>query len=207
MVIKEIVCVTPGFFIMVSLIMCLFETKFILCILLSVLIHELGHFVGIRVLKGKIKRITFSFGGLTINYDGCNMTYLGEAAVAFMGPFFRILFAMFGALLWRKYRESLFLYLFCVNSAYFIFNMLPVSFLDGGKMLKYTVTHYFGVDAGEVWGNIMEALVLMILVIFGIIVLAKSKNNISYLFVSLYMIILCCKNKQNGVKFLYRNEI
>ncbi len=102
-----------------------------------VLIHEMGHFAGARLFKWRISRIDIlPFGGAAVVEEHGTRPFHEEVWVAVLGPVQHIWLT--GAALLLSQRDVIsaddFNWFFLLNITLFIFNLLPIWPLDGGKV-------------------------------------------------------------------------
>ena len=112
-----------------------FGLKFAIVFVLLIAIHELGHVIFVRGFGLSAPAIIFlpGFGAFT-TWRGAPQSVAQESAIAFGGP----LLGTLGGLVCFAYgyvTNEPFWYA-CANTAFFLnlFNMIPLSFFDGGRM-------------------------------------------------------------------------
>lgn len=99
----------------------------ILSLLAAVLMHECGHALALLLLDSGVDSICLTSTGLRIDYRRA-LTSVGELLAALAGPAF--------GLLWALCAHALNFELSCYLSlALTLFNMLPISIMDGGRAL------------------------------------------------------------------------
>lgn len=101
--------------------------------ILSCIAHEAGHIFSSRICTGKWPQIKAGVFGLRMkNNVALNKHYI---AILFSGPFVNIFLTIITCIT-LKSSFSLNKYIFMlVNAIVFIFNMLPIYYLDGGQIL------------------------------------------------------------------------
>ncbi len=115
-------------------------------ILISIYLHELGHAWGCQVQGIPVRRIVLHGGGGFCEHARSGTRTEQELIIA-MGPIVNLtLWALSSLASWylvvntELYEVSGYLWLFSrINIALFVFNMLPVQPLDGGKLLQLTL--------------------------------------------------------------------
>jgi Zn-dependent protease len=192
--------ITPGFFLMISLIYFFASLKFLGILLFSSILHETGHILAILLSKGKLVCLEFGFGALSIKYDSSCISYNGEIAAAVSGPVMNIFAAVIFAYLWRETGRPDMLLFTGVNFALCIFNLLPLSFLDGGRAVFAFISCVFGISVAEKVKRVLDIITLLLAFIFGISVFSKNGTNPVPLIISTLLIIFCCKRRESGVK-------
>lgn len=108
-----------------------------------VLFHEFGHYAMAHFFKWRIQSIMlWVFGGVMNTEEHGNKPIYEEALVTIAGPFQHLIiyiglyFLSIGNVLPVSVLELIFYY----NTAIFIFNLLPIWPLDGGKLLFICLT-------------------------------------------------------------------
>jgi|SRR5690625_2479247 len=107
-------------------------------ILSIVLIHEFGHFIMASYFKWRIRRIMlWVFGGVMETDEHGNKPIWEEALVIIAGPFQHIFIyiAIFFISMLQLMPSSAVDLILYYNTIIFIFNLLPIWPLDGGKLL------------------------------------------------------------------------
>jgi stage IV sporulation protein FB len=110
-----------------------------LCLLLLIIfVHEMGHAVAASFFSWRIKRISFlPFGGVAEMDEHGNRPLREEAIVTLAGPLQHIWLVGVGFLFYEMnvISTDLFELFFQYNLMVFIFNLLPIWPLDGGKLV------------------------------------------------------------------------
>lgn len=103
-----------------------------------IIIHELGHFIGAKIVKWQVKKIiVLPFGGITIFDEFLSKSLYEEFIILLLGPLFQIIFyisfnSIFGFnLLLHNYHYAL-----------LFFNILPIFPLDGYKLLNIFINKF-----------------------------------------------------------------
>jgi Zn-dependent protease len=153
-----------------------FSTSFLL--LSSIIAHEVFHtFVSLN--QGvKIKKITFYFLGSILQIDKYCQTALGNIKIAIVRPLLCFTTA-FVLLLITNYSESQELIAINIISRVGLLNLflgflnlIPISFLDGGNLLKSIIWHFSGSkNKGRNFLNKVNLFLSFSALIFGIICL------------------------------------
>lgn len=101
-------------------------------IMLSAIIHELGHIIAIRNLGYRIRRTDIlPMGALIVCPEG--IPHRDEFKIAIFGPLFSVAAAFFAFGLFLIFNSTETLFAVIINLVFGFFNMLPVKKLDGGK--------------------------------------------------------------------------
>ena len=106
----------------------------IAALLPGVLIHEMGHYLFLRLARLHPRSLSLGLFGLEMDYFGC-LSGVSGFLVILAGPIFGLVWAIFAALQHGEYwslTSGLSLSLSLVN-------LLPVLPLDGGRLLSYAL--------------------------------------------------------------------
>lgn len=113
-------------------------------VLLASAVHELGHFLMLRSFGARIRGLRVEMLGMVMETDMSHLSYLQELAATVAGPGANLLSAIFLA-----EQEKGFV-LAGANLALCLFNLLPLSPLDGGRAVELCLVWLLGPDRGEV---------------------------------------------------------
>lgn len=129
--------ITTYIIILLSFLSGYFEIVFLT--ILSITIHELGHFLTASLLKLKVSEIKiFMFGGVTILDENLTIDIKKELLTLIMGPLTQILFSILIFIIYKNGNINIRTWnLFLnINILLLSFNLLPVLPLDGGKLIN-----------------------------------------------------------------------
>ncbi len=144
--------------------------------LVSAALHEAAHLAVMRWLGSKPQSVRLIPGGINIAERDIN-TPPRQALILAAGPFSNLLLALLSSGDLKH-----------LNILLFIFNMLPVEGLDGGRLLGIMITALWGNQAAVIT---VKALTLLLAVLFlsGFLwLLAVGKSNYSLIVFSLYLV-------------------
>ena len=131
---KERFSISPGAVLLIAAAYFAVGIKPVLAVLLSVVVHELGHAAAIRLLGGRVVSVRFDSSGLCMDGNGMD-SQARELAVFASGPAAGLVFAAACS----RYPENEFaVMLTAIGLAMTAYNLLPVYPLDGGRMV-YTM--------------------------------------------------------------------
>lgn len=118
-------------------------TGFMRFSLAAALLHEAGHIAVFALVTKGMPSISFNAGGISLN---CNTAFLNkkhDIAVTLGGPFINIIIFLICIVL-IEIKASIRLYFFAATNIFFaILNLLPFSFLDGGRIAELIVPVQF----------------------------------------------------------------
>lgn len=179
---------TPGFFILASVLIFFLDAEALFCVLLTVFVHEFAHIIMMKAFKIKTKRMVFSAGGLSIEYDGRYTPYLTEIAIATAGPASNILLASAAGYGYLNNPCDLWSLLLIFNLATALYNMLPIKGLDGGKMLQSFLSLVFDSFGVETVLRCLGYIFSVFVLISGTVVFFKSGFNFTLLIGAVWLL-------------------
>ena len=181
-------------------------------IMLFAIIHELGHLfagvlTGMRPEKLEIKPygVSISFKLFPKDYNikikNGNRLELKKIFVALAGPLTNLIIVLLVVLI---HRENPIRYtIIYSNILLFIFNLLPIYPLDGGRIIKSILHILYGKRNAEKYVNIISFIFLMIITFISSILVYKLENIAIFLIiVALWIMYL-----REDIKYKKRNEI
>lgn len=162
--------VSPGFLVLLGLLCYLDQGADLLGPgLLACALHELGHWLAICLLGGKVARLRLTAVGAELALDGSRpLSYGRECAAALAGPAASLLTAELAA--WSR------LYLLAgLSLGQGLFNLLPVLPLDGGRALGLLLS-LGGEDRAQRTMRVLSAVVSGVLLGVGLVLLRVFGN-------------------------------
>lgn len=162
------------FIAMLTLMTVVFKNENIVLCFLFCILHELGHFFAMLALGQRIRKIVFGYFGVRIECDTATMSGTRETIVAAAGPLVNLALAIVFCVLGKQNELSL-------NLSLFIFNLLPVKMLDGGRILSHFFSYTFMKTVGIIVG--------IVLLILGVVIIHFTRSNFIFLIVSIYILL------------------
>ena len=107
---------------------------FIKLSILCAVLHESGHFLAFWLLTKKPPQISCSPFGFQLEMDGVLLPSRSENLLLAAGPAANLLAAAAGWALVSRRASYLCYFFLCENLCMALFNLLPVRFLDGGRL-------------------------------------------------------------------------
>lgn len=128
------IIVSPAVPVVLAVFICLSSSAILSAIILAALCHELGHYMTVRLLGGWVDSVTFSALGAEMQIaDERRLSYGREILATAAGPMVNLLLSVLMA---TAGRYAAIFYLFAgVQLVLGIFNLLPITPLDGGSIL------------------------------------------------------------------------
>lgn len=181
------------------------QIKIYAILMLFALVHELGHVIMGIILGFKIEAISIIPTGFTVKFKAeCknyniqikngNLLSVKKILIALAGPLVNI-FIVIATLTYYKFTQSLYIVhiptdlVIYSNILIFIFNLVPIYPLDGGRILKETVHIFKGIYRSYIVTNKISNIMVIILTILSSIFILAYKN-IAILIIIIYLWIL-----------------
>ncbi len=165
------------------------RTGLVIPTLFSVLLHEVGHLIFMWIFECEPKSIKLVPASISIT-RGISAKKYGDLLISLAGPMVNLIMfcSLYVNFLITKSAFSLDCAL--INLAFFIFNLLPVSGLDGGAILKIILSKKLKdpLKAERIVRIITLAVGLLVSII-GITLIINGELNISVFIVAIYIII------------------
>lgn len=127
--------VRPGGVFLLALLYFFGDLQILAVLLGSILVHELGHILVLRLFGAGVRRIRFDFTGLCIDYHGLRLTRGQEFLAAAAGPLAGGLTAWAASFLGNWYASEFLLLFAGTGLVLTLFNLIPAKPLDGWRML------------------------------------------------------------------------
>lgn len=160
------------------------------------LFHEGGHFIAAKYLGMKIKIFKIMPFGAELRFENQHKVKgMREIALSISGPLVNLLFCISSIAFLPQTESSQFF--ICANASVFIFNMLPVLPLDGGRIMKAL----FYLRSGEI-SSVKYVLVIskifdVILIILGFGILYYTEFNFSILLIGVFVMFYIFDENKN----------
>lgn len=162
--------------------------------------HELGHLLAAASFSARIEQVKIGLVGAVIRYDNSRLSYGQELVCISAGPAFNLLSAAASAAYGSIFGSEAAYAFAGANIALFLFNMLPVSILDGGRIINISVRALKGPTAADNLSFYADMAVSSVLFIFSAVMTVAGRLNATLMCLSAVMLILCCKKAEIGVK-------
>lgn len=162
------------------------RTGLVIPTLFAVFIHETGHLLAMWAADCQPKQIRLIPSSVQI-VRSFSPKRCGEAAIAFCGPAANLV--IFGVLTANyfifKSEQSITFAL--LNLVIAVFNLLPVSGLDGGTLLTLFVAHFTDIYRAERIVRIITAVFAFAAFLLGVYLWVSGTVNISVFIVAVYL--------------------
>ena len=126
------VYIAPAVFLFFSAVLLFLPSGFLMIIFSASLLHELGHYAALRLMKGCVKELSITPLGVEMSIEG-TLSYGQELLLAAAGPAVNILVAVILSHMGIKWEVC-----YMISGVHLIlgiFNLLPIMPLDGGRLL------------------------------------------------------------------------
>ena len=159
-------------------------------VVLSAVIHELGHIVVCLLFGSRVEAIALSAVGAELRFFyPIQLTYGKESLIALAGPAANALLGV-AALLFDSY------FLSVTSFGLGAFNLLPILPLDGGRVLSNFISELVNPMAADRVLAISEGVLIGILLGIGAVA-ALNYANIMLLMVSIWLLFGCIRKKNH----------
>lgn len=151
----------------------------VICCIAAAALHESGHLLMMRLFRVRVRAVSVRLFDVRIGAERPD-TFCADLCVTLGGPAANFLCAPVFLPFSRKMLSA--------NLALGIFNMIPVTSLDGGRLLYLLLSRRFLPKTCSV---ILKAVSFFLLIPFltaGLLVLFRSGYNYSLLAISLYLL-------------------
>lgn len=159
--------------------------SFAVALVYLLFVHEMGHLYAAKKIKLPTSPAIFiPFMGAAIGMKERPKNAKDEGFLAYMGPVFGLLSFLPAIPLYYFTHEPFWALLIVFGSMINLFNLIPLSPLDGGRIVAGISTKLWGVGlvlllAFAIWSKSIVAFLVLIMGIFQLISVHKEQKNIS----------------------------
>ncbi len=169
---------------------CLIERSVLpVYVVISALIHEIGHLVSMKALKYPPASFEIQPVGFKIVRQNAYGGYISDMIVAASGPLVNLLAVLVVYIFALVSRTDTAAFIIAVNLSLFAMNIIPVGILDGGRILYALLAHFFGIRAADSITPKVSVAFSIALVLVGIITFSINGYNFSLLLIGIYLLI------------------
>lgn len=164
------------------------RTGLIIPTLFAVFIHESGHLLAMWAADCQPKAVRLIPTSVQI-IRGFSTKKYGEAAIAFCGPAANLV--LFGVLYanYNIFGSEISLNFAILNLVIAVFNLLPVSGLDGGTILTLFIARFTNVYKAESIVRIITVVFAVVAFLLGVYLASIGTVNISVFIVAIYLLV------------------
>ena len=152
----------------------------------AVIIHELSHIVFLVRFKVPIIGISVYPFGIDIKADTLRLSYKKELVVTLAGCLSNLLCALTGFVIFHFISTPYILFFIMCHSALGFFNLIPVSFFDGGRALRLLLYDSFEIDTAFCLQRICDIFSCLVFLLAGMFLIVFSHINLSVVALSIY---------------------
>ncbi|MCI8361346.1 MAG: hypothetical protein HFE86_08440 [Clostridiales bacterium] len=156
--------------------------------LLAVLLHEGGHLLAMACCDALPKAVRLRAGRVSIEKSGRLLGRKEEAAVAAAGPLVNLLCAGAGLLVYTCWGGDPAALFGAVHMLFALFNLLPVTGLDGGTLCFLLVCSWWGEERARRFTRLLSWLFAAVVLLTGLLLVLRG--NPSLLFTGVYLLVL-----------------
>lgn len=174
-------------FIIISVLTGTFVELFILFSI--VLFHELGHYLMAVKFNWRIRKIMlWIFGGVMDTEEHGTRPIYEEMLVICAGPFQHLILQFIIVIVSEAhlFSQSILDLLFYYNTVIFLFNLLPIFPLDGGKLVQLFISKYIPYKKAYYFTVFFSMVVCLLLLVLQIAVFSFTLSTF-FLFIFLFM--------------------
>ncbi len=157
----------------------------VFCCFLASALHELGHLLSLFILKQPVERICFSIFDIRI-VAPYPFSFSKKLSVILSGVFMNFILSIFFFRIIPLFGYA--------NLFIGVFNILPVSTLDGGLALETVLNRFLNKKSTDLIISILTVITAVPIFTLGIIVLFSTGYNFSFLLLGIYLLLMViCK--------------
>lgn len=185
--------VSIGFLCIITLLMYCDKTGYMPTALFAAMIHEAGHIASLKMLKSPPQRVVFKIG--TISLEGrYNLTQKGRLFMIFSGPLANLFTALVYLGLFYVFGSNRLLELFVIMLIFCVFNLLPVTGLDGGEITAIFLCKNLKYKTAKFCSKAISITFCLLGLALGGFVFLRSGKNPSLLLLFIYLLVCTFKN-------------
>ncbi len=176
--------ITVPFAFLIALLLLFDKTGMMSVSVIAVALHELGHLIALYLLKQPPKSITLCIIGVNIKHNFLFEKPAYEAVVASAGPLANLI----TSLLLVPFISYSFPAALCAAGIVIGgFNLLPLSELDGGDILKSLLLIKFSLNQVNIITKTVNITVIVFISIIGVYLLFSPSKNPTMLIAAVYL--------------------
>ena len=141
-------------------------------ILLAAMLHECGHWSALCICGASVRCFRVGVMGAVLEVDTRCLSYGQELAAVLAGPVVNLAAALLGGM---QRADPVFI---GIHAVLCVFNLLPVSLLDGGRALRLLLVLLIGPDRGERLADGISAAAAVALVACLLVVMGRTGGSL-----------------------------
>ena len=172
-----------------------FDEGYMMPAFLSVCAHEGAHLFAMLILKEKVREVSFEPFGILIKRESESRDFYKNLIISISGCVLNfVVFSVLFAVHYFGKNETL-LVISAINFALFLINIFPIYGLDGAQVLMLVLERYKSEEFAETTVKITSVTSALILLIIGVIIYFKVRQNPSLALLSLYLLFQSVSNQ------------
>lgn len=196
--------IRTGFFIVITFMLIFCDNETVLISLFSSVFHECGHLLAIIISGEKFEKAVFSASGMRIDrFPNAGLSFSKEIFIAISGVLVNFTLAFLSYAFYFLSGVEVFFSVFSVNTVIGVFNIFPLSSLDGAVCLEFFLCRRIGEEKAKKILNLISVTVGAVLILFFSLTVFFRKVNLSLAVVIIYLLILM----MNRILELKKNTI
>ena len=176
-----------GFFALLSVMVFFLDTSSFFAALLAVAVHEAAHLSAMSLFGLHADKIALTSGGINITYDGKYTPYFYDILIALAGPMANILCTSLSAAAYSKTGSDFAAEMTVFNTALCVFNLLPVKYFDGGRIIYSILAAIIDPITAEKIIEVFTVFFAVMIFFFGVYLFYKTKYNFTMLIAALWL--------------------
>ena len=177
------------FAVMLFLSLLISYSYFAFCVLLAVIIHELGHIVSAKYLKINLSECKVDIFGASLSPESNNFSYKDEIFLCMCGPMFNFISSAFVLPFWFYSKYDTLLYFILASLALALLNLLPIKGFDGGRIFHALLCIISDQDKANTIISVISFLCILFLWILSVYMLLIARSNLSLFIFSISLFI------------------
>ena len=180
--------ITFWFISLITFIISLNAPSNVLVTVFASLLHEMGHLLVMTSVGNKPQAVRFEITGMNIiRQPNLKISTKNEVLIALGGPFINLICFLLSVITLCICGNENILTFGCINLILMIFNLLPITKLDGGMALYYALSQkYDNVICSKIL-KITSAFFIILIYLWGIYAFVSSKYNISLIIIAIFL--------------------
>ena len=153
------------------------------------LFHECAHLVAAICIGLRVSHIVLYPFGVNLKLKNKLICSVADEIILYAsGPFMNVILALICMLIYRHFPIYQLQYLYIANIMLFITNLLPVSPLDGGIILKKILMYFLGTKSSNIIVKVISAFLSAVFIVFGVYAVYCTEGNFSILLLAVLLV-------------------
>lgn len=165
------------------------RTGLLLPSLFAIFMHETAHLFAMWVLESAPKQIRLIPASVQI-VRKMNTRQKNDIIIAACGPIVNIILFLSLYVNYMSFKNEMCLYYALINLIVGLFNLLPVSGLDGGTILFNIISRKKDIRTAQITVKLLTFVIALTVGIFAVMLTVKGKINLSLYILAIYFIIM-----------------